>query len=348
MTKKSDQVVKLLEKIKPRWPLPAPAKDFNLLEHGMLAVLLRHVDQRKAEHAVAHLRKAYPDWNEMRVAQAQEVAAQMLGLGRRAPRADVDPWLAAARDAREFLQEVYQKTHGLELESLREDLSASAKLVQQMPHLGLAGGGFLLWLAGDKQLPVHSALVRVLDRLGLVTRAGLSKKARDVVSPLVPDGGELRFVQVFGEVADRWCDARKPICWECPLVEDCPFGKKVRSEHKVQMERLEVQRKKDDARRALVEKKEADKKKREEDRAAKKAAVIAEKLERQRARLAAAAAKKKAIEDAKAKAKADAAKKKAAAEKAKADAAKAKAEAARKAAEKARKAKKSGKGSKRR
>jgi hypothetical protein len=265
----------------------------------------------------------------------------MLGLGRRAARSDVDPWLAPAREARELLQEVYQKTHGLELEFLREDLSASAKLVQQMPHLGLAGGGFLLWLAGDKQLPVHSALVRVLDRLGLVTRGGLSKKVRDVVTPLVPEGSELRFVQAFGEVADRWCDARKPICWECPLAEECPHGKKVRQEHKVQMERQEAQRKKDEARRAILEKKEAAKRKREEDRAAKKAAIVAQKLERERARLAAAAAKKRAIEDARQKKLAEQAKKKALADKAKA-------EAARRAQQKARKAKKPGKGSKRR
>ena len=95
MSKKSDQVVKVLERIKPRWPLPTPVKDLSLLEHGMLAVLLRHFDQKKAEAAIAALKKGYTDWNEMRVAQTQEVAAQMLGLGRRASRGEVDPVLPA-------------------------------------------------------------------------------------------------------------------------------------------------------------------------------------------------------------------------------------------------------------
>ncbi len=324
MSKKSEQVVKLLDKIQPRWDLPAPAKDLDLLEHGLLVVLLRHVpkkEQKKAEEFVLALKKAYVDWNEMRVAQLQEIAAQMLGKGRRAAPEEVENWLAAARDARDFLQEVYQKTHGLELESMRTDLPSAAKLIQQMPHLGLAGGGYLLWLAGDKQLPVHSALVRVLDRLGLVSRAALSKKARDTVAPLVPDGAELRFVQVVGEIADRWCDARRPICWECPLREECPFGKKVAHDHRIQMEKLAVQRKKEEARRAIVEKKLADKKKREEDRAAKKAALEDQKRERERQRKAAIEAKKRAIEDAKVKKKAELAKKKLAAEKAKAEAA---------------------------
>lgn len=337
MSKKSDQVVKVLEKIKPRWPLPSPVEELNLLEHGMLAVLLRHIDQRKAVDAIGRLRKGYPDWNEMRVAQIQEVAAQMLGLGRRGARDDVAHYLAAARDVREYLQEVYQKTHGLELEFLREDLSASSKLVQQMPHTGLAAGGFLLWLAGDRQLPVHAAMVRVLDRLGLVSRAGLAKKARDVVGPLVPDGDELRFVQIVGEIADRWCDARKPICWDCPLREECPFGKKVAQDHKVQMERQEAQRKRDEAKRLAFEKKELEKRRREQERLAKKAAIETAKQEKARARQSAIDAKKRAIEEAKQKRLAEIAKKKALAEKAKVEAAKKAALKAKAAAKKAKK-----------
>lgn len=337
MSKKSDQVVKVLDKIKPRWPLPAPVGDLNLLEHGMLAVLLRHIDQRKAVEAIGRLKKGYTDWNEMRVAQVQEVAAQMLGHGRRASRDDVAHMLGAARDVREFLQEVFQKTHGLELEFLREDLTASSKLVQQMPHTGLAAGGFLLWLAGDRQLPVHAAMVRVLDRLGLVSRAGLAKKARDVVGPLVPNGDDLRFVQIVGEVADRWCDARKPLCWECPLEGECPFGKKVAHDHKLLVERQEAQRKRDEAKRLALEKKEAEKRKKEQDRLAKKAAIEAEKQARARARQAAIDAKKRAIEDAKQKRLVEAAKKKALAEKAKVEAARKAAKAKAKAKGKAKK-----------
>jgi endonuclease III len=325
VTKKSEHVVKLLDRIQPRWELPAHAKELDLLEHGLLVVLMRHMprkEQKRAEEFVLSLKKSYADWNEMRVAQVQEIAAQMLGKGRRAAPDDVEQWIPAARDLRDFLQEVFQKTHGLELEFLRQDLPAGSKLIQQMPHLGLAGGGFLLWIAGDKQLPVHSALVRVLDRLALVSRSALSKKARDSVAPLVPEGSELRFVQVLGEVADRWCDARRPICWECVLRDDCPFGKKVAHEHKIQMEKLAVQRKKEEARRAIVEKKLADKRRREEERAAKKAAVEDAKRERERQRKAGIEAKKRALEESKAKKKVEFAKKKAAIEKARAEAAK--------------------------
>ena len=59
----------------------------------------------------------------MRVAQAQEIAAHMASKSRRDNPGHLRPYIAAARDARDFLQEVFQKTHGLELEFMKEDLA---------------------------------------------------------------------------------------------------------------------------------------------------------------------------------------------------------------------------------
>lgn len=296
VSKKSETVQKLLKKIAPRAPLPKPAKDATLLEQGMLVVLVRHVSQDKAETILGKLRKAYPDWNEMRVAQSQEIAAQIVNGTRRATREECAPWIPASRDAREWLQEVYQKTHGFDLEFMKDDAAGAAKLATQMPFLGLSGASYLLWLASGKQLPVHSALVRVLDRLGLISRTGSSKKARDQVAPLVPEGEDLAFTSAFGEVADRWCLSAKPLCQECPLVDDCPFGRKAFQEWKAAQARLEVQRVKEEARRAILEKKEAAKRAKEEARAQKKAAVEAARLAKEKARLAKIEAKRKEVE----------------------------------------------------
>lgn len=296
MSKKSETVQKLLKKIAPRAPLPKPLKEATLLEQGMLVVLVRTLPQDKAEQVLEKLRKAYPDWNEMRVAQAQELAAQIVNGTRRATREECAPWLESVRAAREWLQEVYQKTHGFDLEFLKDDAAAASKLVTQMPFLGLSGASFLLWLASGKQLPVHQALVRVLDRLGLIARTTSPKKARDVIEPLVPEGEDLSFTTVFGEVADRWCLPTKPLCHECPLVDECPFGKKAFQEWKVQQARLEAQRQKEEARRAILEKKEAAKRAKEEARLAKKAAIEAAKVAKERERLGKIEAKRKEAE----------------------------------------------------
>jgi adenine-specific DNA glycosylase len=143
---------------------------------------------------------------------------------------------------------------------------------------------------------VHNALVRVLDRLGLISRTASAKKARDVIEPLVPEGEDLAFTTGFGEIADRWCLPTKPTCWECVLVEECPFGRKTFQEWKVSQARLEVQRQKEEARRAILEKKEAAKRAREDARAAKKAAIEAARAQREKDRLARIEARRKEAE----------------------------------------------------
>jgi endonuclease III len=311
VTNKSEIASRLLQKIQQRWSLPKPLKEGDLLEQGMLAVLVRHLPQEKAEAAIPALRESYGDWNEVRVAQAQEIAGRMLRKGRNPRRESVKAALAAADDLRQYLQEVYQRVHGLDLELIREDPVAGGKMLQQLPKLGLAAGSQVMWIANGGQLPVHGALVRVLDRLGLVSRTGSVKKAGEAIAPLVEKGKELQFVERFSEVADLWCDARKPTCQDCVLVEDCPHGKRVAHEWRAQQARFAAARVREEARRALIEKKEAARRAREEARAAKKAEAEARKQDRERKKRERADAQKKADAE-RAKAKVAAAKKRAA------------------------------------
>lgn len=266
MSKKSDQAAKLLEKIELPHEIPAPLKEGSLLQQGLYAVLLRHMPAAKAEAAVATLVKAFEDWNELRVCQAQEVAAHLAPKGGRTPD-KLRKLVPVANAVRDYLQEVYQKTHALDLAELKEDPLAAGKLVSQMPYLGGVAGSFLLWLAHERTLPVTPGLTRVLDRLGLMARTASPKKARAAMDPLVPGGDPLRFAAGFGLVAERWCHHRNPACWECPLREDCPHGKKVYKEWKVQQERQEAQRVKEEARRAVQAEKDRAREERERKRA---------------------------------------------------------------------------------
>ena len=82
------------------------------------------------------------------------------------------------------------------------------------------------------------------------------RKARTRIEPLVPKGDHRAFAVHFGRVVEKWCDARKPTCWECPLVGDCDFGKRVERDWKVQQKRLAAQRKKEAARLEAQRKKD--------------------------------------------------------------------------------------------
>ena len=292
MSKKSDAAFKLLEKIQLRHPVPEEIQGYSLMHQGLYAILRRQLEPAASIKVIDLLKEAYADWNELRVAQAQEIAAHLkpAQLGARA--------IPVARDVREYLQEVFQRSHGLDLEFLRDDPVSSARFVSILPFIGTATASYLLWIASEKELPVTPTLVRVLDRIGLVTRQGGSmKKARALSEPLVPEGGELSFVVKFGEVASLWCDARKPACHACVLVDDCKYGKKAYKEWKIQQERLEVARQKEEARQAVLRKKEEERLAREAAKAAKKAAALAAKKAAEDARLAAIAARKKAQDD---------------------------------------------------
>jgi hypothetical protein len=151
------------------------------LAHFPLVVLRRHMTQSQAVSTLKKLRAVYPDWNELRVSQVQEIASLMVAGKLHAPVEDIQKHLPVVRDARDYLQEIYQKTHGFDLEFLKDDSSA-LKLITQMPFLGTAGASWLLWLATGKQVPVHGAMVRALDRLGIVTRGAGSKKQKELRS----------------------------------------------------------------------------------------------------------------------------------------------------------------------
>ena len=307
MSKKSDLTVKLLAKIQTQHPLPEPLEDANLLEQGLYAILLRRLSPSEAKDTVQRLRAAYQDWNELRICQAQEINGH-LALGAKG--------MTAAADVREYLQEVFQRSHGMELEFLRDDVQGSQRFVSILPFIGMGTAHYLLWLASKGELPVTPALMRVLDRVGLVSRTASPKKARAAIEPIVPKGKDLEFAVRFGEVASRWCDARKPLCHQCVLVDDCKHGKKAFRDWKIAQERLEQHRAREAARLAVLQKKEDEKRRKEDEKRKKREAVEAEKRAKDQARLAkvaerkkaedaARAAKLKAAADAKAKAQAD-------------------------------------------
>ena len=50
----------------------------------------------------------------------------------------------SARDVRVFLQEIFQRSHGLDLEFLRDDATTSARFVTQLPFMGMAVANYLV------------------------------------------------------------------------------------------------------------------------------------------------------------------------------------------------------------
>lgn len=277
--------------------MPEAAKEgLPLLDQGAVLILMRHMTQRQAEQSVDSLRGAYEDWNEVRVSQVQEVAAHLRTSSRKKGTELLRDLAPAAGALRDYLQDVFQQTHGLDLEFLRDDPAAGGKTIAQLSVLGLTGGSFLLWVAGGGKVPVHTGLVRLLDRLGLVGRTASMSKARSAIEPLVPPGKEREFTLVFHEIAERWSDPEEPIFMTVEALRECPFGRKAYQERIAQRKREDERRRRDDARRVAFEKKEAERRRREEERAEKRAEAERVRLARERERKKAADAKRREVE----------------------------------------------------
>ena len=296
MSKKTDLVEKLIQEVKLRHPVPKkPMEGANLLEQGAVVVLMRHMTQTQAEASVKALRATYEDWNEIRVAQSQEIAASLRTSSRKKGITLLRDRRETAMALKEYLQDVFQQTHHLDLEELREDDQTAGKVAQSLGVLGFPGAAYLAFLANDDQIPVHLPLVRLLDRLSLIPRTTSLKKARASIESLVPKGKELAFVLAFHEILERWDDEDEPIYLTVKALLETPYGAKTAKEREAAIARAEA-----------AAKREEERIRKEEERERKKAEAEARKRQRELER------KKKAEEKklAEARAKASASKKK--------------------------------------
>ncbi len=78
---------------------------------------------------------------------------------------------------------------------------------------------------GVPAIAVDTHVKRVANRLGLTTNTDPTKVEADL-RRLYPErewaGISMRVIQFGRDV----CDARRPLCWECPLADRCPYPDK--------------------------------------------------------------------------------------------------------------------------
>src|SRR5436190_3588744 len=315
-----------LEMLEKRYGRPRTAErdEDPLLDHLLVGVLTKWVDRERALKAIRAVTESFLDLNEARVSPLHELAAVLEPIFGASERANVRE---AAVEFRNALQDVFDGTHGLDLEPLRgrepDDLK---KFLKELPHT-MGGPAAVIFQAalGDAHLAVTPPEQRVLFRLGLLPRASTPQRIRLALEKQVKAAERMKFAWAVGQHAGDVCWQKIPQCEVCLMLPHCPFGEQ-------EMKQRAIDRKKEEARRALEEKR-----RKEAEAKAGRAAL----------RVAAAAAKKKAIDDAKAARIAAAAAKKVAEKQARDAKAKAKVEAAKEAAKKAAAAKKAKKVAKR-
>lgn len=234
------EVLQVLEKLHGP-PLHAERPEDPLLDHLLVGVLALHAGLEKARDAVRHLSATYLDFNELRVSGKTEIqqALEAFVPAERLPQ--------AAWDLRMALQDVYDGTHGLDLEPLRgRDPDDLKHFLTRLPNTAGGPAAMVIQLAvGEKSLVLGPLESQLLDRLGLLPRAATPARVRQAVEKLIKPGERARFAWLTGASARL-------------MLDDCdpqhPFGQLLIDSRAKELAEREKRRKEEEVRRKAEEK----------------------------------------------------------------------------------------------
>jgi endonuclease III len=203
-------------------PLPMPPRDpFTLFVWEVLSV---HSTPRKRDAAFAALKRIpalTPD-SMFRAPQKKiEESVKLAG-----------PYTENRLTALRSGAELFRRTPALPA-IIRGPLPAARRATKPLPQLGETGAHRMLLFAADHQiLPVDARVSRVARRLGYgAADAEFRKQARSVQDaltrelPASVDAFRRAFIYLSHHGAAT-CTEADPHCPVCPLLSDCPEGKR--------------------------------------------------------------------------------------------------------------------------
>jgi hypothetical protein len=292
----------VLDAIEPIFGAPAFTErpDDPLLDHLLVAALAPRVGAAAARECVRALTAAFLDLNEARSSPIFELV-EVLKSHVPSERAS-----EVAHDVRMVLQDVWDGTHGLDLEPLRSrDAHDQRAFLKDLPniHGGAAAAIFQLAI-GEGRLALGPREQRFLERAAVLPRSANVHKLRQNLEKKIRPGERMRFAWLAGSGSRAFETAWDPAHPFCALLEQWRVPEVI--EREKEQKRQEIQRKADEKRRAIeaakkAKKDEIERKKREREDARKRAVQekkdrIAEKkrLAAEKVAAAKAAAKKKA------------------------------------------------------
>ena len=185
----------------------------------VLTLLSQHTSDRNSGQAMHRLIERFPTWDAVLAAPVREVEGAIRAGG-----------LAPTKSKRmqELLAEVKARRPDWDLDFLRGLPLAEAKAwLTSLPGVGPKTAACVLMFAlGRPAMPVDTHVHRVAQRLGLIPPTMPPEQAHAALEALVPPELTYAFHIALIKHGRRLCDARRPRCGDCPLLDGCPEGRR--------------------------------------------------------------------------------------------------------------------------
>jgi len=223
ITNKQQLLTHAQNALKKKFPLPtaeAAAEPRPLLEELIYAICREGSTPEEADAGYARLRKAFIDWNEVRVSTVQEVGEILRPLS--------GPGTRAKRIIG-LLQEVFEDKYAFDLSDLgKKGLKDTARKLRFYKEgvNDYAVAWVIQRTLGGHAIPLDEPTLRVLRRLGVVEDADPDslEAVRGSIEHVIPKTRGPEFTDLLSIHAKELCVEKDPLCQSCPLKTDCPVG----------------------------------------------------------------------------------------------------------------------------
>ncbi len=181
----------------------------------VLTILSQHTADTNSGRAFANLLTLFPDWDAIRVADTDAIAAATRAAGLSTSKA---PRIKAA------LEQVKQERGSYDLGFLRNlPVDEARAWLTALHGVGPKTAACVLMFAyGRPALPVDTHVFRVSQRLGLLPQKVTAERAHQILESAVPP--ELMYAFHVGLIKHgrHVCFARAPACSACIFQDRCP------------------------------------------------------------------------------------------------------------------------------
>jgi len=210
------RVQAVINKLERSYGVPSWQPNHDPLGELIATILSQNTSDVNSDRAYAALRAAYPTWEAVLRADADEVAAVIRSGG-----------LASLKTRRiqAILQTIQARYGRLDLDFLMDmPMAAARAFLAEFPGVGpKTVACVLLFACGHPALPVDTHVHRVTTRLGWLPRGCTAEQAHTVLESLIPPpkvySAHVNLIRHGRGV----CKARQPDCAHCLLRGFCPF-----------------------------------------------------------------------------------------------------------------------------